>query len=80
VDDVVEPDDRSSDSAIDKILIDIRGEKDKEKLGRIRNAVTSSPGDTELEIIYGSEITPKSLIKKVEPTRELLTLITGYKR
>lgn len=61
-----------------KITINIIGVNDKNQLNKLKEYIVKNPGETELEVIYGSIYEKKSLIKKITPSQEFMDIAESF--
>lgn len=73
------PHDTQNDSP-QKVMIDIRSEKDKDSLQLLKDAINQNPGETKLEIIYGSNYVQKRIVRNINLTNEVISIINKYRK
>ncbi len=76
VDDIIEA---KKYNTSNKIKIDIRGEKDKDKISSLKKAIVDNPGNVDMEIVYGGQYAPKSIFKQINPTEQFIRIISPYR-
>lgn len=62
-----------------ELTIDIRHEKNKDKIFNIKKAISSNPGSHKLTIKYGMPIEKKEITISFNPTQEILDIIGEYR-
>lgn len=65
-------------SEVDFITISLVGEFDLEDLERVKELIVKNPGDVDLKIIYGHIHKPNQIIRKINPTAEVLSELEDY--